>query len=170
MDLSQFRERSQAKGSGSPHNNRIEQTARGRHVFRLRESHAGSPPALLLRRRACGPCSLLIRALYGRSFGPSKSRLGASARKGRSSWSGYGIHGGRFPTLGRNEFLRGRFGGCDLKHRGPFGVARMKSIGLPNGMFGRPGEEARIRAAREEARLDLEKRGMKWASRGMDAC
>ena len=51
------------KGSGSPYNNRIELTARGRHAACLRKRHAGSAPALLLRRRACALCSQLIRAL-----------------------------------------------------------------------------------------------------------
>ena len=163
--------RANADTASPPYNKRIELTARGRHALRLREGRAGfTLRPCPFQARASGPCSQLIRALYGRSFGPSKSRLGASAWKGRSPGSGYGIRGGRFPSLGRNEFLRGRLGACDVKHGGSFGVARIKCSGLPNGMFGRPGKEARIRAAREEAHLGLEKRRMKWASRGMDAC
>lgn len=60
-------EASQLKCSGSPYNERIELTAGGRHVRYLRNGRAGSPPALRLRRRAYGPCSQLIRALYFRS-------------------------------------------------------------------------------------------------------
>ena len=120
------KEASRLKGSGSPYNNWIELTARGRHGARLREPRAGIPPHPSLPGRALRPCSQLIQALYGRSLRPSKSRLGASAWKGRSPGSGYGIRGGRFPALGRNEFSRGRLGACALKHRGPFGVARIK--------------------------------------------
>jgi hypothetical protein len=65
-------------GGTPPHNQRIEPTARRRNasrghslwVFSLGESRSGArsghPPALLLRRRASGRCSRLIRALYGR--------------------------------------------------------------------------------------------------------
>ena len=49
-----------------PHNKRIELTARGRHVFRLRESRAGDPSGLSFPGQALRPCSQLIRALYGR--------------------------------------------------------------------------------------------------------
>jgi hypothetical protein len=65
-------------GGAPPHNQRIEPTARRRHVVRLRERHAGArsghPPALLLRRRASGRCSRLIRALYGLCGGRSSTR------------------------------------------------------------------------------------------------
>ena len=167
-------------GSGSPYNNRIEQTARGCHAFRVRESRASNPPGLSLPGQALRPGSLLIRALYGHCWGPSKRHLGASAWKDRGPWSGYGIHGVTYTGPGRNEFLRGCFGACTLKRHGPFGAPLSKQISSSCGTFGRPGkgkarlslpgEEADVRAAREEARLDLEKRGMKWASRGMDAC
>ena len=163
-------EESVFKGSGSPHNNWIELTARGCHAGRLRVQRASSPSPLLLRRRGCGPCSQLIQALYGRSFGPSKRHLGASAWKGRGPWSGYGIHGVTYTGPGRNEFSRGRLGACVLKRSGPFGVVQNIPIYSSTGMFGRPGEEARIRAAREEARPGLEKGRTKWASRGMRAC
>ena len=57
----------------SPYNNRIEQTARGRHALRYTalclfsacEGRAGNPPHLSLPGQALRPCSLLIRALYG---------------------------------------------------------------------------------------------------------
>ena len=156
-------------GRGAPHNNWIELTARGCHAGRLRVRRASSPPGLLLRRRPCGPCSQLIQALYGRSFGPSKRDLGASARKGFGPWSWEGIHRGRFSGLGRNEFLRGCFGPYALNYHGPSGVALNKPVGSSSGMFGRPGKEASIRAAREEVPFGLEKSKMKWASRGMDA-
>jgi hypothetical protein len=64
-------------GGAPPHNQRIEPTARRRHVacFRKRPAGArsGHPPALLLRRRASGLCSRLIRALYGRWQGSSST-------------------------------------------------------------------------------------------------
>jgi hypothetical protein len=47
----------------SPYNKRIELTARGRHVFRMRESRAGDPPRPSLPGRALRPCSQLIRAM-----------------------------------------------------------------------------------------------------------
>jgi hypothetical protein len=56
-------------GSGLPYNKRIELTARGRHGACLRKPRAGSPPAAGLPPSACGPCSQLIRALYGRGLG-----------------------------------------------------------------------------------------------------
>ena len=108
------KEASRLKSSGSPHINWIELTACGRHAFRVRESHAGNPPPLYLPVQGLRPCSQLIHALYGRSFGPSKSCLGTSAQKACGPWSGYGIHGGGFSSSSRNEFLRGRFGAHDL--------------------------------------------------------
>ncbi len=51
----------------SPHNKRIEQIARGWHALRLCEGRASSPSAARLPASAFGPCSLFIRALYGRS-------------------------------------------------------------------------------------------------------
>ena len=49
----------------SPYNKRIELTARGRHVGCLRNRRAGSPTALSVPASAFGPCSQLIRVLYG---------------------------------------------------------------------------------------------------------
>ena len=54
------------KGTASPYNNWIELTARGRHAQCLRNGRAGIPPGLSLPGQALRPCSLLIRALYGR--------------------------------------------------------------------------------------------------------
>ena len=150
--------------------NWIELTARGRHAVCLRNRRAGDPPPLYLPVQGLRPCSQLIQALYGRSFGPSKRDLGASARKGFGPWTWEGIHLGRFSGLGRNEFLRGRFGAYALNYHGPSGVPLNKPVGSSSGMFGRPGKEASIRAAREEARFGLEKSKMKWATRGIDVC
>lgn len=67
MNLSGKKEERMDTGCAPPYNNRIEPTARARHVGCLRNRRAGSAPALLLRRRASAPCSRLIRALYGRN-------------------------------------------------------------------------------------------------------
>ena len=69
LKLESNQEEPRVAGRGAPYNKSIEPTAGGRHVRRLRNGHAGSPPALLLRRRACGPSSRLIDALYGRCEG-----------------------------------------------------------------------------------------------------
>ena len=67
-------EEPQLKRGTSPYNNRIEQTARGRHgacvevlgLLFACKPRAGSPPRAGLSPSRSGPCSLLIRALYGR--------------------------------------------------------------------------------------------------------
>jgi hypothetical protein len=55
----------------APSNKRLELAALGCPVFCFRKIHASTPIALLLRRRALGPCSQFNRALdvldmYGR--------------------------------------------------------------------------------------------------------
>jgi hypothetical protein len=53
-----------------PHNEWIEQSARGRHAACLRKRPAGAlsgpTPRAALPRSRSGPCSLLIHKLYGR--------------------------------------------------------------------------------------------------------
>jgi hypothetical protein len=49
----------------APSNKRFELTALGCQEFCMRKIHASSPIALLLRRRALGPCSQFNRALNG---------------------------------------------------------------------------------------------------------
>jgi hypothetical protein len=58
----------------SPSNNRLEPSVRGRHVFRLRESRAGTPPGAGLPASPCGPCSRLSRTLYGPCSGRLEKR------------------------------------------------------------------------------------------------
>ena len=48
-----------------PYNKWVERTALGRHVFRLRESHAGDAPVFRFPAEALRPCSPLTHALYG---------------------------------------------------------------------------------------------------------
>ena len=74
--LQKMKEALRLMGNGSPHNNRIEQTARGCHVDCVRNRRASDPPGPSLPGRPLRPGSLLIRALYGRCSGPSKRRLG----------------------------------------------------------------------------------------------
>jgi len=57
---------SRLKGTASPHNKRIELTARGRHGLCLRKARAGDAPGFRFPAEALRPCSQLIRALYGR--------------------------------------------------------------------------------------------------------
>jgi hypothetical protein len=70
------KEASRLKCTASPYNNRIDQSARGYHTGRLRVRRASSPPAARLPPSASGPCSQLIRVLYG----PKNYRMEATKK------------------------------------------------------------------------------------------
>jgi hypothetical protein len=60
------KEEPRIKVRASPYNNRIDLSARGCHAGRLRIRRASFPPAAGLSASAYGPCSQVIRPLYGR--------------------------------------------------------------------------------------------------------